>query len=136
VLILFLGKGCAHCIQQLQAFEPKMTAFMQAGLPIHTVSTDTPEGVKATFALGKANGGFPFPIYADPSQMTFRKLGAWDDFENKPLHGTFLVDARGNVRWQHISYEPYMEADFLLKEAQRLLKLENCSDAKIAAQAP
>jgi hypothetical protein len=45
----------------------------------------------------------------------------YDDFENQPLHGTFLIDGEGNVRWQDISYEPFMDHQFLLKEAQRLL---------------
>ncbi|MEO8495164.1 MAG: hypothetical protein ABI614_08840, partial [Planctomycetota bacterium] len=46
---------------------------------------------------------------------------AYDDFEKKPLHGTFLIDSHGMVRWQDISFEPFMDADFLLKESQRLL---------------
>ena len=38
-----------------------------------------------------------------------------------PLHGTFLIDAEGLVRWHDISYEPFLDAEFLLKEAKRLL---------------
>jgi hypothetical protein len=37
------------------------------------------------------------------------------------LHGTFLIDGRGRVRWQDICYEPFTEVDFLLKESMRLL---------------
>ena len=39
------------------------------------------------------------------------------------VHGTFLVDGDGLVRWQDISYEPFTEPRFLLGEAKRLLKL-------------
>ena len=44
VLIFFLGKGCPHCVRQLQAFEPQAAAFTAAGLPIVAISTDTPLG--------------------------------------------------------------------------------------------
>jgi len=39
-----------------------------------------------------------------------------------PLHATFLIDARGEVRWQDVSAEPFTDAAFLLEEAKRLLK--------------
>ena len=61
---------------------------------------------------------------ADPKLEVFRKYRAFDDFEQQALHGTFLIDARGLVLWQDISYEPFMDAEFLLKEAPRLLKLQ------------
>ena len=53
----------------------------------------------------------------------FRRYRAYDDFEDMPLHGTFLVDGSGRVRWQDVSYEPFMDWEFLLEEAQRLLAL-------------
>ena len=37
------------------------------------------------------------------------------------MHGTLLIDGDGMVRWQDISYEPFMNPDFVLKEARRLL---------------
>jgi alkyl hydroperoxide reductase subunit AhpC len=111
-------------VQQLRAFEPKAAEFAKAGLPIVTVSTDTMDGVAETIKLGKESGGFPFPILSDAHTMAFRAFNAYDDFESKPLHGTYLIDAQGMIRWQHISYEPFMLPDFLLEEAQRLLKLK------------
>ncbi len=124
VLLCFLGKGCPHCVQQLRAFAPHAAAFTQSGLTLLAFSTDTPLGVAETVQLG-ADGPSPvtFPLYSDVSLSAFRAFDAYDDFESKPLHGTFLVDATGHIRWQHISYEPFMRPDFLLTEAQRLLKL-------------
>ncbi len=122
VLIFFLGKGCPHCVRQLQAFEPQAAAFTAAGLPIVAISTDTPLGVAETIKLGREGGSLPFPIISDSGRTAFRDFNAFDEFENTALHGTFLIDAAGLVRWQHISYEPFMRADFLLQEAQRLLK--------------
>ena len=40
-----------------------------------------------------------------------------------PLHGTFLLDADGKVRWQDISFEPFTQVAWLLTEAKRLLAL-------------
>ena len=64
-----------------------------------------------------------FPLVADPTQSIFKLYRAFDDFEQKPLHGTFLIDAEGKVRWQDISFEPFMDAAFLLEETKRLLAL-------------
>ena len=36
------------------------------------------------------------------------------------LHGTFLIDREGMVRWQDTSFEPFMEPKFVLKEYLRL----------------
>jgi peroxiredoxin len=121
--MFFLGKGCPHCVQQLRAFEPLAAEYAKAGLPILAFSTDTPLGVAETVKLGKEGGTLPFPIFSDATQGAFRAFDAYDDFESKPLHGTFLVDGASLIRWQHIGYEPFMRADFLLEEAQRLLKI-------------
>lgn len=70
-----------------------------------------------------AYGDTPLPIslLADPQLKIFRQFRCFDEFENQPLHGTFLIDGDGKIRWQDISYEPFMDPDFLLKEAKRLL---------------
>jgi hypothetical protein len=47
-----------------------------------------------------------------------------------PLHGTFLVDADGAVRWQDVSFEPFTQIDWLLQEARRLLALPAQAAAK------
>ena len=57
-----------------------------------------------------------------PEMNVFKSYRAYDDFENSPLHGVFLIDAQGLIRWQDISYEPFTDAKFLLEEAKRLLK--------------
>jgi alkyl hydroperoxide reductase subunit AhpC len=59
----------------------------------------------------------------DPGLDVFKDYLAQDDFERMPLHGTFLIDGEGKIRWQDIGPEPFMETKFLLKEALRLLNL-------------
>jgi alkyl hydroperoxide reductase subunit AhpC len=54
----------------------------------------------------------------------FRQYRCYDDFEKAALHGTFLIDAAGRIRWQDISHEPFMDMTFLLRESRRLLSFE------------
>ena len=43
--------------------------------------------------------------------------------EDMALHGTYLIDGAGRIRWQDVSYEPFMDTAFLLEESKRLLGL-------------
>ncbi len=123
IVILYLGAGCAHCIEQLVAFAPEAEAFKKAGISLVAVSTDSVEGLNFTVEKAKYNGGFPIPLLSDSGLKAFKAFRAHDDFEQQPLHGTFLIDGEGLIRWQDISYQPFMETKFLLTEAQRLLNL-------------
>jgi peroxiredoxin len=121
VLVFFLGRECTHCMEQLNSLAPQASAFAAAGLPLHAVRLDSTDGLKAT--LAKDGKTFPFPLFSDEKHDTFRAFRAYDDFEGQPLHGVFVVDGQGLVRWQHISFEPFMRPEFLLEEAKRLLAL-------------
>ncbi len=113
IVVFFLGFGCAHCVEQLRALEPRHLDFEAAGIEIVTVGTEI-----------VANNPYSFPIAGDPELTIFKEWRCFDDFEDTALHGTFLVDQDGLIRWLDISYEPFMDVDFLLEESQRLLSLE------------
>ncbi|MCL6503423.1 MAG: peroxiredoxin family protein [Pirellulales bacterium] len=122
LLVFYLGHGCLHCVEQLKALAPLTGRFAEAGVEIVAISTDAqPELTKAVERAGVES--FPFALAADPQCAVFRAWRAYDDFENVPLHGTFLVDGHGRVRWQDISYQPFTEFEFLLAETRRLLAL-------------
>ena len=123
IVVFYLGKGCAHCIEQLSAFAPEVDSFKQAGIDLIAISTDNVGGLRETFQLNK-DKPFPFPLLSDTSLKVFKQYRVFDDFENQPLHGTFLIDRGGLVRWQDISYEPFTKINFLLKESKRLLSQE------------
>lgn len=122
IVIFYLGYGCLHCAEQLQAMAKKFDAFKQAGIDVLAVSTDKQINLKRAYE--NFEGGFPFPLVADPEMSVFRQYRCYDDFEKAALHGTFLVDPNGLVRWQDISYEPFVDLDFLLKESSRLLRFD------------
>lgn len=118
IAILYLGFGCLHCVEQLGAFSPKVEEFRQQGLEIVAISTEDAAQLKEGMANYDKTIGFP--LLSNVEQDTFKGFRAYDDFEGQPLHGTFLIDERGKILWQDIGHEPFMDADFLLKESARL----------------
>ncbi len=122
LVIFYLGRGCPHCIEQLQDFAPAKEKYAKAGIEMIAISTDSPDGLAKTFLkTEEKENPYPFPLLSDQSLKTFKAYRAFDDFEDTPLHGTFLIDGQGQIRWQNISFEPFMYPNWLLEECQRLL---------------
>lgn len=121
IVIFYLGFGCLHCVEQLDEFKPMVDKFSEAGIEIVGISTESAEDFQK--GITRYDENVPFQLLANPDHQAFHDYRCWDDFENQPLHGTFLIDAAGRVRWQDIGYEPFTDAKFLLSEAQRLLAL-------------
>lgn len=122
LVIFYLGFGCLHCVQQLEALSPKAKEFAAAGIDIVAIGNQSLAKTQDNLAaLGDQK--FSFPLLADPELAAFKAWRCYDDFEEMPLHGTFLVDAEGKVRWQDISFEPFTQIDWLLAESKRLLAL-------------
>jgi len=122
LLIFFLGDKCAHCLQQLQLFGKEHEALKQRNVETVAISTDDLDAAKS-LKNNKDGIKFPMPILADPKLELFRLYRAYDDFENAPLHGTFLIDSQGNVRYQHVSADPFLDVDFIKNEADRVNRI-------------
>jgi peroxiredoxin len=120
LIIFYLGAGCLHCTEQLKAFAPKTQAYRDLGIEVIGISTESLTQLKR--GISNADWSVPFPLLANPELDVFKEYRCFDDFEGIPMHGTFLVDGHGKIRWQDIGYEPFMEVDFLLEEANRLLE--------------
>ena len=127
LVVFYLGFGCLHCVEQLHALRPMHQRFRAIGVDVVAIGTDTVEGTHAAHADLPPAERLPFPLLVDPKLDAFKAWHCFDDFEQMALHGVFLVDADGKVRWQDISYEPFMELEWLLDESQRLLALPNKS---------
>ncbi|MEI6713783.1 MAG: redoxin domain-containing protein [Verrucomicrobiota bacterium] len=127
LMMFYLGSGCIHCIEQLNQFAPFTEAYQKEGITLLAVSADSQAELHKTLEKAKNGGGFPFGIVADPTLETFKKYRAYDDFEQQALHGLFLIDGEGRVRWQNISYQPFNQPEWLLNEAKRLLALPRSS---------
>ena len=123
VVLFYLGHGCDHCLAQLKEFSAVANDYKAAGIDIVAIGTEDAKGLVETAKVCSPNGDLPFPVLADPDAKVFKQWHCYDDFERMALHGAFLVDGKGDIRWLDISYEPFRDAKFLLGEAQRLLKL-------------
>src|SRR5262249_25058640 len=123
VVVLFsLGGKCAHCMQQLQVFGKDFDALKRLNTEVVALSTDDAEATKAL--KENAEGiKFPMPILADPKLEVFKRYRAFDDFEDRPLHGIMLIDTRGDVRYQRISADPFLDVEFIKSEAERVNKM-------------
>lgn len=123
VVLFFLGGQCAHCMQQLELFGKELEALKKLNTEIVALSTDDAD---ATKRLKENEEGvkFPMPMLADPGLETFKSYRVYDDFESSPLHGTFLIDASGNVRYQRISADPFLDVEFIKTEAARVNRMQ------------
>ncbi|MFV0442797.1 MAG: redoxin domain-containing protein [Planctomycetaceae bacterium] len=120
LVIFYLGHGCLHCAEQLGKFAPESGRFRDAGIEIIAISTDPPNLLQKKLEAF-SDDDYPFPLVSNASLDVFKAYHCFDDFERQPLHGTFLIDADGLIRWQDISYEPFMDPRFVLAESKRLL---------------
>jgi peroxiredoxin len=122
VVLFYLGGKCAHCMQQLQEFGKEIKTFAGMNTDLIAIGTDTAEEARA---LKTNTDGikFPMPFLPDPSLVIFKKYQVFDDFENAPLHGAFLIDKQGQIRFQRISADPFLDVEFLKGEAARINKM-------------
>ncbi|MCH2365518.1 MAG: peroxiredoxin family protein, partial [Planctomycetes bacterium] len=118
-IIFYLGYGCIHCAEQLSAFAPRIKDFKAVGLDVVAISSNNQEDLKKSLAAYD-KGEYPFPLVANPELDVFKAYRAYDDFEDLALHGTYLVDEKGSILWHDISYEPFMEPEFVISEWLRL----------------
>ena len=123
VVIFYLGGACAHCMQQLQAFSQEVEALRGLDTEVVAIGTDDLETTRR-LKQNEDKIAFPMPLLADPGMAAFRAYRCFDDFEVAPLHGTFLIDRQGRVRFQRIAYEPFLDVAFIKSEAERINKLQ------------
>jgi len=122
ILVFYLGAGCLHCTEQLTVMADRYSEFKKAGLPILAISTDNVADLKKSQTNYKKSI-IPFPLVSDFEKIVFKQYTSHDDFENEPLHGTFVINEKGRILWSDISADPFMDIDFLIKESKRLLPL-------------
>lgn len=123
VFLFFLGHECRHCMDQLRTFDPYAARFSKAGARLVAVSADGPEGVAKTFASLESETvrrPFAFPVLADADRRAFAPWGVMDEFLGDAIHGVFVVDAGGRLRWRHLGVEPYMMVSDVLAAVEEI----------------
>ncbi|HEV2473762.1 MAG TPA: peroxiredoxin family protein [Chthonomonadales bacterium] len=121
LLAFYLGAGCSACMDQLNKLAANCKAFQQAGVSIAAIGPQGAGDLAATSMRSASGLGLPFPLLAGTGLKVFQEYRAYDDFEKMPLHGLFLIDGKGYIRWQDVSYQPFTDMAFLLAESRRLL---------------
>ena len=129
IVVFSLGAECLHCSEQVQKFADERKKFAAAGLKPVFISSDPVDKLHKAAEAWKGDStepgaAYPFPLVSDQSLVTFKAWRCFDDFENRALHGTFLVDGQGKLQWWDIGPEPFMNVDFLIEESKRLLAIE------------
>jgi peroxiredoxin len=122
LVIFFLGGKCAHCMQQLELFGKEYEALKRMDVETVAINSDDVDAARS-LKNNKEGIKFPMPMLADPKLDLFKLYRAFDDFENQPLHATFLIDGEGNVRFQRISADPFLDAEFIKGEARRINRI-------------
>jgi peroxiredoxin len=122
LLLFFLGGKCAHCMQQLQLFGNEFEALKKSNVETVAISSDDLDAAKA-LKNNKDGIKFPMRMLPDPRLEVFKLYRAYDDFESQPIHATVLIDARGNVRFQRISADPFLDVEFIKAEAERVNRI-------------
>lgn len=121
IVLFYLGFGCLHCMEQLQKFSPQTEAFSQQNMEVIGVSSESLELLQQ--GLKNYQEPLSIPLHSDDQRQAFKAFRCYDDFENQPLHGTFLIAPDGQVLWQDIGHEPFMDVEFLKTESKRLLEV-------------
>ena len=124
VVLFYLGHTCGHCMEQLKAFSNSAEEFGKAGINLIAIGSETVADLASTREEcgGRKDLSSPITLLADPGWKSFREWRCYDDFEGLGMHGAFLLDGSGAVRWADVSYEPFKDIRFLLNESKRLLK--------------
>jgi peroxiredoxin len=119
VVVFYLGSTCMACITHLTELDMAMSRFRERGARVLAVSGDTPE-----FSLDRMHkyGDFQVPLLSDPNHAVSLTYGVWkpvpggEKDEGEALHGTFIVDRKGLVRWVNIGNRPFTDIEALLSE--------------------
>jgi peroxiredoxin len=119
LLIFYLGEECPHCMLQLKEVAKRHKEFAGLNTEVVAVSSDTPQ--ENSDAL-KA-GDIPFRLLSDAGFENARRYKSFDDFEEMALHSTILIDKQGRVHWARTGGDPFVDFDFLIKEIQRMNRI-------------
>jgi peroxiredoxin len=120
VLVFYLGYSCAACVHELFELNADLERFRRLGAEVVAVSGDSPELTRQRF---EKYGAFGFAVLTDPAHDVARAYGAVRPADGSQpeelLHGTFLVDRTGLVRWVHCGDSPFCNNKALLYELAR-----------------
>ncbi len=124
LLVLSLTDGCIYCRSQLLEVLKNYEVFSKS-FEIVVVSLDSTETIKGLMKQyeGKFGVKNPFVFISDDSENSkiYRDFRSYDDFDQVPMHGTFIIDSSMKILWENISYTAFTKMIELPEEASRLM---------------
>jgi peroxiredoxin Q/BCP len=97
VLVFYPGDNTPVCTRQLTAYSGDIERFAEVGAQVLAIS---PQSVESHDEFAADQGGFSFPLLADPGKDVGREYGILGPvgFYRRSV---FVVDDGGIVRWAH-----------------------------------
>jgi hypothetical protein len=110
LLIYSAGPACLACNAQLQKLIAAKDVLENLGIET-AVITATGENVAGLLTV------------PDADHDIHRQFEVWDQFNDEPLHGVFLLDSNRRLLWHSVTEHAVDQVDFLVGEFGRLIKL-------------
>lgn len=116
ILVFLESQSCAACNVQLQLYKDR--------------KADLPADVNVVFVAPQERGNdfpgpdYPFPVVFDNEKDAagaykldqYKAYNVYLSQHRVPLHGTFVLDPQGRVRWREVSDRPFVDLDTLLRD--------------------
>jgi FtsP/CotA-like multicopper oxidase with cupredoxin domain/peroxiredoxin len=113
IIVFNRGFKCEHCSLQLQAL---LKAKEKLGNPEIVVVSDQ---IVRNDYQNKQGSKLEFTVLPDPTKSIFRRFGCVDN--EQPMHGVFIVDRSGIVRWQNVDNYPFGDIEYLVSKVSQIL---------------
>jgi peroxiredoxin len=121
VVVFYLGYYCNACVHHLFELNADVDRFRSLGAEVVAISGDEREANQKQF---ERYGAFNFSVLTDPAHRVAQSFGVFVPATNAApelvLHGTFLIDRQGRVRWVHYGDTPFRSSQALLYELARI----------------
>ncbi len=116
LLVFTRGMTCEHCAIQLSRLASHQREFLDRGIAVVAVCESLPEGQTLGDVATRLSAWFP--VCLDSHLVTFRAFGCIAP-DNTSLHGLFLVDRAGVVRWHAVSESAQTDIAYILAACDR-----------------
>ena len=120
VLVFYFGYYCDHCVSQLFALDADIAKFRELGAEVVAISADSPQETTQKF---DKHGPFSFTVLSDPGNQVAVAYSVFApqtaSSPEKRLHGTFVIDREGIVRWCQYDVVPFTNNAALLIEVAK-----------------
>jgi len=121
IVIFYLGYHCNHCVSQLFDVNEDYSYFRELGAEVVALS---PDSASTTAARYKEFRPFGFSVLQDPGNKIAQAYGVFTAAaggkREELLHGTFVVDQTGVVRWATFGEQPFSDNRTLLGEIAKI----------------